>query len=158
MSQPTKKANLRERSSPRASATRDNRRHGRFVVSLPVHCTRVAGRKPTPLRGRTADVSGGGLAVELPTRLPPGTRLAIEIRTGIGPLRMEMDVLWTRRVGGQEGVTRHGLCLAGRTELMDLPIHVLLGQWLQGLAKRKPIRPAPASAPKGTRVRRGTRR
>ncbi len=158
MSQPTKKVNLRERRSPRASATHDNRHYSRFVVTLPVRCTRVAGRKPTPLRGRTADVSGGGLAVELPTRLPPGTRLAIEIRTGIGPLSMETDVLWTRRVGGQEGITRHGLCLAGRSELMDLPIHVLLGQWLQGLAKRQPKRPAPASAPKGTRTRRGTRR
>ncbi len=71
---------------------------------------------------------------------------------------METDVLWTRRVGGQEGITRHGLCLAGRSELMDLPIHVLLGQWLQGLAKRQPKRPAPASAPKGTRMRRETRR
>ncbi len=154
MTQPPKKSTPPKRGSPRPSASHENRLHSRFLVSIPVHCTRVVGRNPARFRGRTADVSGGGVAVELPTRLPPGTRVAIEFRTGIGPLRMETEVLWTRRVPGQEGLTRHGLCLAGRSELMDLPIHVLLGQWLQGLARRKAIRSAPA----GTRARRGSHR
>ncbi len=154
MTQPPKKPTSKRRGSPRPSASRDNRLHSRFLVSLPVRCTRVVGRNPARFRGRTADVSGGGLAVELPTRLPPGTRVAIEIRTGIGPLRMETEVLWTRRVPGQEALTRHGLCLAGQSELMDLPIHVLLGQWLQGLARRNATRTGPA----GTRTRRGSHR
>ena len=115
----------------------ESRDHSRFAVRLPAQCVRVTGRASGPLRGRTANVSGGGLAVELPTRLPPGTRVAIEIRTGIGPLRMETDVLWTRRVVGRDRVTRHGLCLAGRSELMDLPLHALLGEWLQSIARRQ---------------------
>jgi hypothetical protein len=104
-------------------------------------------------RGRTADVAGGGLAVELPTRLPPGTRVAIEIRTGVGPLRMEADVLWTRRVAKGEDLTRHGLCLAGRSELMDLPIHALLGEWLRAVARRKGARAKKAGS--GGRPRQG---
>ncbi len=126
-----------KRDSSLAHADPENRDQRRFAVRLPVRCARVTGRGPGPVRGRTANVSGGGLAVELPARLPPGTRVAIEIRTGIGPLRMETDVVWTRRVVGQDRVTRHGLCLAGRSELIDLPLHALLGEWLQSIARRQ---------------------
>jgi hypothetical protein len=83
------------------------------------------------------DISGGGFAVEMPTRLVPGTRVAIRLRTGIGPMRMEADVVWTRRVPGRTDVVRHGLCLADRSELLDLPVGVLLGQWLQRRAQRE---------------------
>ncbi len=117
------------------------RKHARFVVSLPVRCSRLAGHAPVAWRGRTTDVSGGGVAVELPTRLPPGTRVAIEVRTGIGPVRMESLILWTRRLPGSAGLTRHGLCLADRSELLDLPIMVLLGQWLGGVSRSKTARP-----------------
>jgi hypothetical protein len=113
------------------------RRHSRFSMSLPVRVTRATGKPARAWRGRTANLSGGGLAVELPTRLPPGTRVAIEVRTAIGPLRMEADVLWVRRVSGRDRVTRHGLCLADHSEVLDLPIHALLGQWLVGLARRE---------------------
>jgi len=106
-------------------------------MTLPVHVTRVGGGSPRSWRGRTANLSGGGLAVELPTRLPPGTRVAIEVRTAIGPLRMEADVLWTQRIPGGDLLTRHGLCLADHSEVMDLPIHALLGQWLVGIARRE---------------------
>jgi hypothetical protein len=118
-------------------ATSVDRHHSRFGVTLPVRCMRLTGRVPCAWLGRTANLSGGGLAVDLTARLPPRTRVAIEIRTGIGPLRMEADVLWTRRVPGKAGVTRHGLCLADRSEVMDLPIHALLGEWLQSLARRE---------------------
>lgn len=140
------------RGAPRRVRAFVDRRHPRFGVSLPVRCTLATGRAPGAWRGRTADVSGGGLAVDLPTRLPPRTRVAVEIRTGIGPLRMEADVLWTRRVPGKDGITRHGFCLAGRSEIMDLPIHALLGQWLQSLARQE----AKHMARKG--IRRGTRK
>jgi hypothetical protein len=86
------------------------------------------------LRGRTTNVSRGGLAIELPKRLPPATRVVVEIRTGIGPMRTEADVLWTRRVASRD-LVRHGLCFANRSELLDLPISVLLGQWLQRRAR-----------------------
>ncbi len=135
---------------PRAVAFAD-RHHSRFGVSLPVRCTRVTERATPAWRGRTANVSGGGLAVDLPTRLPPRTRVIVEIRTGIGPLRMEADVMWTKALAGEGGRIRHGLCLAGRSEVMDLPIHALLGQWLQGLARRE------ARARAGKRGRRVTR-
>ena len=138
-----------------ASALAD-RHHSRFGVSLPVRCERVTARVSCTWRGRTANVSGGGLAVDLPIRLPPRTRVVVEIRTGIGPLRMEADVLWTRRVSGKDGVTRHGLCMADRSEVMDLPIHAMLGEWLQSLARReakelrqKVVRPR-VRAPRGT--------
>jgi alkylation response protein AidB-like acyl-CoA dehydrogenase len=97
-------------------------------------------------------------AVDLPTRLPPRTRVAIEVRTGIGPLRMEADVLWTRRVAGKDGVTRHGLCLAGRSEVMDLPIHVLLGEWLKSLARREAKEMRGKGVRASVRARRVTRR
>ena len=137
MGQPSEKPAAGKRGSRRRIATRDDRRHTRFAVNLPVRCRPLAGRATDAWRGRATDVGGGGLAVDLPTRLAPGTRVAVEIRTGIGPLRMEADVLWTRRVGGRDGITRHGLCLADRSEVLDLPVHVLLGQWLHGLARRE---------------------
>jgi hypothetical protein len=135
-----------------------DRLHSRFGVSLPVQCTRLTGRRPAAWRGRTANLSGGGLAVDLPTRLPPRTRVAIEIHTGIGPLRMEADVLWTRRVAGKEGVTRHGLCLAYRSEVIDLPVHALLGEWLQSLARREAKEMGRKGARAEVRARRVTRR
>ena len=92
------------------------------------------------------DVSGGGFAIELPKRLPPGTHVDIEVRTGIGPMRMKADVVWTRRVAGSAGLVLHGLCLAERSDLLDLPIGVLLGEWLTSRARREAARPARAVA------------
>ena len=103
-------------------------------------------------------MSCGGLAVELPTRLPPRTRVAIEVRTAIGPLRMEADVLWTQRVPGGDRLTRHGLCLADHSEVMDLPIYALLGQWLMGLVRREEAGKAKGPAPLPTRRFRTSRR
>ena len=127
-----------------------DRHHSRFAVSLPVRCSKVTGRSPAEWRGRTANVGGGGLAVELPVRLRPRTHLAIEIRTAIGPMRMEAEVMWTQRLKGPSPMTRHGLCLAGRSEVLDLPIHALLGEWLRAVAKRgaprrarRPVSPRP---------------
>jgi hypothetical protein len=84
--------------------------------------------------------------------------VAIEIRTGVGPLRMEADVLWTRRVAGKDDVTRHGLCLPDRSGVMDLPIYALLGEWLQGLARREAKDMARKAVRVGVRARRVIRR
>ncbi len=137
MTRATGKSGAAMRRRIRRAAALADRQHSRFRVSLPVRCTRVTGRAPRAWRGRTANVGGGGLAVDLPTRFPPRTRVTVEIRTGIGPLRMEADVLWTKALAGEGGRIRHGLCLAGGSEVMDLPLHVLLGQWLQGLARQE---------------------
>jgi len=158
VSQPTRKSgtpHVRKSQPPPTHMARD---HSRFNVSLPVRCTPVTGKPSRVLRGRTADVSGGGLAIELPTRLSPGTRVAVEIRTGIGPLRMEADIVWARPVPGKEGATIHGLCLAGRSEVMDLPIHALLGQWLLGLAKREAKENVAKGARGTSRVRKRVQR
>ena len=130
------------------SATSVPRRHARFLVNLPVRCSRVASRIADTWGGRTADVSGGGFAIELPKRLPPGTRVDIEVRTGIGPMRMKAEIVWTRRVGGSAGLVLHGLCLAERSDLLDLPIGVLLGQWLTSRARREAARPRAAARAK----------
>lgn len=137
MRPPTKKPGTPPKVKSQPLPTSMARDHSRFNVSLPVRCTPVGGRASRVLRGRTANISGGGLAIELPTRLPPGTPVAVEIQTGIGPFRVETDIVWARRVPGKARATIHGLCLAGRSEVMDLPIHALLGQWLMGLAKQE---------------------
>jgi hypothetical protein len=111
------------------------RQHTRFAVNVAVRCARVAGRKVGVWRGRTANISRGGLAIELSNRLPPATKVVIEIRTGIGPMRTEADVVWTKRLANRPETVRHGLCFANRSELLDLPIGVLLGQWLQRRAR-----------------------
>jgi hypothetical protein len=144
--------------TPRPAAAFGDRLHSRFGVSLPARCTRLTGRAPRAWRGRTANVSGGGLAVDLPIRLPPHTRVAIEIRTGVGLLRMEADVQWTRRVAGKDNVTRHGLCLPDRSGIMDLPIYALLGEWLQGLARREAKDMRRKGVRVGVRARRAIRR
>ena len=127
------------------SATPVPRRHARFLVNLPVRCSRAASRTADAWGGRTADVSGGGFAIELPTRIPPGTRVDIEVRTGIGPMRVKAEIVWTRRVAGSAGLVLHGLCLAERSDLLDLPIGVLLGQWLTSRARREVARPTRAA-------------
>jgi hypothetical protein len=128
------------------SATSVPRRHARFPVNLPVRCSRVASRIADTWGGRTADVGGGGFAIELPKRLPPGTRVDIEVRTGIGPMRMKAEIVWTRRVAGSAGLVLHGVCLAEHSDLLDLPIGVLLGQWLTSRARREAARPTRAAA------------
>ena len=158
MAQSQGKSGTGKRHSGRRPPALGDRRHSRFAMSLPVRVTRVTGGPSGGWRGRTANLSGGGLAVELPTRLPPGTRVTIEVRTAIGPLRMEADVLWTQRVPGGDRLTRHGLCLAGQSEVMDLPIYALLGQWLVGLAKREEARKAKGRGAKQARRSRTSRR
>lgn len=126
-------------------ATPYARQHTRFVVNLPVRCSRMSARATGLWHGRTTNVSGGGLAVKLPKRLPPGTALAVEIRTGIGPMRVEAEVVWTGRVASEPGLVQHGLRFANASELLDFPVGVLLGQWLQRRAREEPRRRAQLS-------------
>ena len=147
----------RTRAAPHRVAATEGRQNARFAVTLPVRCRRLTARASGIWNGRTVNVGSGGFTLELPTRLPPGTLLAVEVRTGIGPLRMEAEVLWTRCIPGRVGITRHGLCLAGRSEILDLPIGILLGQWLQGIATREGKGHRRADAPTPTRKRRKAR-
>ena len=158
MSQRTRKSGIPHRARSQPPSSGMPRDHSRFNVSLPVRCTPVGGKTSRVLRGRTANISGGGFAIELPARLSPGTPVAVEIQTGIGPLRVEADIVWARRMPGKEGAAIHGLCLAGRSEVMDLPIHALLGQWLLGLAKQEAKEKAAKSARGTSRVRKRVQR
>ena len=153
----TRVSNSERQVTPRPSTISEGRRHARFAARLPVRCRRLTARTSRTWRGRTADVGSGGIAVELPIRLPPGTVLAVEVRTGIGPLRMEAEVLWTRSVVGGSGLVRHGLCLADHSEVLELPVGTLLGQWLQGVAKRQRKPTVRAEFPTPSRDRRKTR-
>jgi hypothetical protein len=71
---------------------------------------------------------------------------------------MEADVLWTQQVRGGDRLTRHGLCLADHSEVMDLPIHALLGQWLVGIARREEAGKAKGKGSKQARRSRTSRR
>jgi hypothetical protein len=136
-----------DRVTPLGAPAPESRKYPRFAATLPVRCRRLSARAARSWSGCTADVGSGGIAVELPTRLPPGTPLAVEVRTGIGPFRLEAEVLWTRSIAERVGIIRHGLCLADRSEILDLPIGVLLGRWLQGVATRQGKRRGRADAP-----------
>ena len=128
------------------------RRYPRFPADLPADC-REAGGAGRRWRGRTADVSGGGVALDLPLRLPRGTRLSLTVRTAIGPLDLEASVLWGRKAAGVPGSFRHGLQLPEEREGLDLPLTVLLGEWLrqmarQGKGARRPaVRPGRSKTP-----------
>jgi hypothetical protein len=112
-----------------------------------VKCTERVERNPNHWRGRTADVSGGGFAVELPAKLAAGKKLSIEVRTGIGPMRLEAEVLWARKVPGKVTLYRHGLRLAEGSEVLDLPVTVLLGEWLQKMARKVDKAPSASRRP-----------
>ena len=140
----------RARVTPPCAAVPENRKYTRFTVTLPVRCKRPSARAARTWSGSTTDVGSGGFALELPTRLPPGTTLAVEVRTGIGPLRLEAEVLWTRCIASRAGIIRHGLCLADRSEIPELPIGILLGRWLRGVATRQGKRGGRAGSPDST--------
>lgn len=145
-SQPTPKTRPAAAASPEGSP-QASRRHSRYPVTLPVVCTRSGPRAAGTWRGRTADISGGGFAIDLPVRLRPRSPVTVQVRTGIGPMRLDAEILWTRSVPGRPGTVRHGLCLAQQSEILQLPFGVLLGQWLRLLSRapagRKKSRPAP---------------
>jgi hypothetical protein len=61
-------------------------------------------------------------------------------------MRMKAEIVWTRRVAGSAGLVLHGVCLAEHSDLLDLPIGVLLGQWLTSRARREAARPTRAAA------------
>jgi hypothetical protein len=81
------------------------RRFGRFPVSL-----RATGRGPQvgegELHGMVSSVGSGGLMVNFPVELPPGSTIHLVLHTRLGALPVECRVVWARTVGG---TARHGL-------------------------------------------------
>ncbi|MGE5850344.1 MAG: PilZ domain-containing protein [Candidatus Methylomirabilota bacterium] len=95
------------------------RRFGRFPVSLP-----VTGRSPQiggeELRGLVRTVGAGGIMVEFPAEVPPGSTIHLVLEIRLGPLPVECRVVWARATAG---TVRHGLAFLeymGRNFATDL--------------------------------------
>lgn len=89
----------------------------RFVVALPANVTVVDHAVPGTRRvltAVTANVSDGGMALDLPEALPPWTPVEIQVEMGQGVVGLEAVVLWhedpSLRRGGS-GI-RHGLVVS----------------------------------------------
>lgn len=82
------------------------RRHfGRFPVSLTaVARSRQVGTRE--LHGTVRTVGAGGLMVEFPVELPPGSTIHLVLQIRLGPLPVECRVVWAQ---ANEGTVRHGL-------------------------------------------------
>jgi len=78
-----------------------SRRHGRLGVRLQIQCA-VVGRPPRELRGRTVDLSPGGLQLLLPEAVPVGTRLHLSLQVPMGPRALEGEVVWCVPAEGGE--------------------------------------------------------
>lgn len=82
-----------------------SRQYGRLPVAL-----RAVGQTPQagggPLRGTVRTIGVGGLTVEFPGEVPPGSHLRVVIERQRGPLEVEGRVVWTAAVSD---VVLHGL-------------------------------------------------
>ena len=71
------------------------REDARFRVPLEVAVTcHARGEQGLPIRGRTADLSWGGLLLHLPGGFAPGTALRITLHAPGGPLQEDGVVVW----------------------------------------------------------------
>ncbi len=82
-----------------------SRQYGRLPVAL-----RAVGHPPQmqggPLRGTVRTIGVGGLTVEFPVEVPPGSRLQVVIERQRGPMEVEGRVVWAAPVSD---VVLHGL-------------------------------------------------
>lgn len=95
----------------------DRERPPRFLVALPAKVTVVDQAGPGNHRAFTAvtaNVSDGGIALDLPQALAPWSPVEVQVETGEGTVVLEAVVLWhedlARRRGGA-GI-RHGFLLS----------------------------------------------
>ncbi len=86
-------------------------RDPRFPLAVPVRIT-VQGVPETPaprrLEGLTANVSEGGVALDLPDRLEPWTPLSLRVEAEGGPVVLEVLVVWADDPATPRGPVRHG--------------------------------------------------
>lgn len=89
----------------RELAASGSRQFGRLPVSLRAigHTPQVSGG---PLRGTVRTVGVGGLTVEFPMEVPPGSLLRVLIERQHGPLEVEGRVVWA---AGVSDAVLHGL-------------------------------------------------
>ncbi len=99
----------------------------RLSVDMPISCRRKDLPGPS-LQGRAVDISRGGLSLCLPRVLPPGTELAVTLKTPGDPIRVEGSVVWAeapdrRRVGQ---LVSHGLRFTSVDWSISLAVGLLL--------------------------------
>jgi hypothetical protein len=85
----------------------------RHAVQLPI-VYRVPGAHTAHLEaGWTRDVSEGGIGLELPERFHTDTMLELRVRTTLGSVRVEGQILWVGLPTASTGGTPHGLAFRG---------------------------------------------
>ncbi len=89
----------------RTRAAAQRRQFARIAVALP-----VTGRAPQfremVLHGMVRSVGVGGMLVEFPVEVLPGSILRLALQTALGPLEVKGRVVWT---AASRGTIRHGL-------------------------------------------------
>ena len=91
------------------------RRHRRYAYDGSMSYRRLGPSTTARIR----NLSEGGLLVELPELLPPGTPLDLIMSVGEKPVRAEGEVVWSQELpASPEGSYRHGLRFT-RFELQD---------------------------------------
>ncbi len=103
-------------------AASGKRRYARLDVSLPVSAWALE-RPGAELRGTLRRVAEGGLEVELPEAVPPGTVLRVLIQTRRGPVEAEGKVVFARAMGT---AVRHGLAFSQPKDF-----HFVLGLFIR---------------------------
>ncbi|MBI3002052.1 MAG: PilZ domain-containing protein [candidate division NC10 bacterium] len=91
-------------------------RDPRFALAVPVWITVQEGEgalRPRRLEGQTANVSEGGVALDLPDRLPPWTPLALEVEAEEGRVRLDVLVVWAAEPRAGGAAVRHGCVILG---------------------------------------------
>lgn len=89
----------------------------RFLVALPAKVTVVDQAAPGDQRvytAVTANMSDGGIALDLPEALPPWTPVEVQVEAGEGTVALEAVVLWHEDLGRRRGGAgvRHGFLLS----------------------------------------------
>ena len=86
-------------------------RDPRFPLTVPVQIT-VQGASEAPalrrLEGLTANVSEGGVALDLPDRVEPWTPLSLRVEAEDGPVMLEVLVVWAAEPAAPGRSVRHG--------------------------------------------------
>ena len=97
----------------------------RLPLDLPVTCW-PEGASREPIRGRTGDLSRGGLLLHLPRVVVPATVLEVNLHAPTGPLQVRGMIVWAEPSGGctPDEPIRHGF----RFTAVDWPTSLVLGR------------------------------
>lgn len=112
-------------------------RDPRFPLTVPVRITvqELPGiPAPRRLEGLTANVSEGGVALDLPARLQPWTPLSLRVETEDGTVTLEAMVVWAADPAAGGSPVRHGCIVVA----MDPGEREVWRRLLRGFGYRRP--------------------